>query len=428
MESTSGQRLLSLDVFRGVTIAAMVVVNNPGTWSAVYPQLKHAEWHGWTVTDFVFPFFVFIVGVAIPLALGKRIENGTTSREVSLRILYRSFVIFGLGLFQMGFPFFDPSKTDLSPYVQIPVFIGLILCAGFFIADRFKASIVAVAAVAAILACAYLFDQGFPFEKMERIRIMGVLQRLALCYFFAALIFIRTGWKSQIGIACVLLLTYWGLMHFGGGGDLSPEGNFSGYIDRMILGEEHIWRSSKVYDPEGLLSTIPAIATCLIGVLCGSLINRKQIPLESRINPMFVIGFALTAMGWVWSFWFPINKPIWTSSYALYTSGIAMIFLASLMYLIDVRSYKRWTYPFMVFGVNALALYFASSILTRIMLAIKVDSIEGKTIHSQRWIYDSFFKPLADPMDASLIFALVYLLLWYLLMWALYKKRIFIKV
>lgn len=428
MENTPGQRLVSLDVFRGTTIAAMVVVNNPGTWTAVYPQLKHAEWHGWTVTDFVFPFFVFIVGVAIPLALGNRLENGTTSRQLSLRILYRSFVIFGLGLFQMGFPFFDPSKTDLSPYVQIPVLIGLILCAGLFIADRFKASIVAIAVVAAILAGAYLFDQGFPFERMERIRIMGVLQRLAICYFFGALVFIRTGWRSQIGIAAGLLLLYWGLMHFGSGGDLSPQGNFSGYIDRIILGEEHIWRSTKVYDPEGLLSTIPAIATCLIGVLCGSLINRKQIPLESRINPIFVIGFSLVAAGWVWSFWFPINKPIWTSSYALYTSGIAMIVLASLMYLIDVRSWKRWTYPFMVFGVNALALYFASSILTRIMLAIKLDSIDGKTVHSQRWIYDSFFKPLAHPMDASLIFALVYLLFWYFLMWALYKKRVFIKV
>lgn len=428
MQEASGQRLLSLDVFRGITIAAMVVVNNPGTWSAVYPQLKHAEWHGWTLTDFVFPFFVFIVGVSIPLALAKRVGDGTSSRQIDLRILYRAFVIFGLGLFQMGFPFFDPSKTDLPLAVQIPIIIGLILSAGFFIADRFKASVISILSVAVIFAVAYLIDQGFPAERMERIRIMGVLQRLAICYFFAALIFVRTGWKTQIGMAGVLLFLYWGLMHFGGGGDLSPEGNFSGYIDRMVLGEEHIWRSSKVYDPEGLLSTIPAVATCLIGVVCGSLIRKTDVGLESKINIFFIAGFLLTAGGWVWSFWLPINKPIWTSSYSVYTAGIAMVFLASLMWCIDVRSWRRWTYPFMVFGVNALALYFASSILTRIMLAIKIGAEDGKTIHSQRWIYDSFFKPIAEPMDASLIFALVYLAFWYLLMWALYKKRIFIKV
>jgi predicted acyltransferase len=428
MENDSGQRLLSLDVFRGITIAAMVIVNNPGTWAAVYPQLKHAEWHGWTVTDFVFPFFVFIVGVAIPLALGKRVADGAKDSELFLKILYRSFVIFGLGLFQMGFPFFDISKTSLPVAVKVAAVIGLILTIGFFLADRFKASVVSIAAVTLLLAGAYFADQGFPYERMERIRIMGVLQRLALCYFFAAIVFIKTGWRVQVGLAGILLLFYWGVMHFAGAGDLSPEGNFSGYIDRMILGEEHIWRSSKVYDPEGLLSTIPAIATCMVGVLCGTYLRESKASLEGRINSLFFSGLVLASIGWAWGFWFPINKPIWTSSYAAFTAGMALIFLGTCMWLIEVRSYRKWAHPFTVFGVNALALYFASSILARIMLAVKFDGPEGKVIHSQRWIFDTFFKPLANPMDASLLFALVYLAFWYLLMWALYRKRIFIKV
>jgi len=428
MENGSGQRLLSLDVFRGITIAAMVVVNNPGTWSAVYPQLKHAEWHGWTITDFVFPFFVFIVGVAIPLALGKRLAEGANDKDLFLKILYRGFVIFGLGLFQMGFPFFDISKSQLPLSIQILATIGVILSAGFFLADRFKASVIAILSVTVLLGTTYLFDLGYPFERMERIRIMGVLQRLALCYFFAAILYIKTTWKTQFGIAGSLLLLYWGLMHFAGGGDLSPEGNFSGYIDRIVLGEEHIWRSSKVYDPEGLLSTLPAIATCIIGVMIGSFLKDSKASLESRINVLFFVGLLLTAIGWVWGFWFPINKPIWTSSYAVFTSGMAILFLACCMWVIDLKFYARWSYPFKVFGVNALALYFASSILTRIMLAIKFEGPEGKIIHSQRWLYDSFFKPLASPMDSSLLFAIVYLLFWYLLMWALFKKKIFIKV
>jgi predicted acyltransferase len=428
MENTSEQRLLSLDVFRGITIAAMVVVNNPGTWAAVYPQLKHAEWHGWTITDFVFPFFVFIVGVAIPLALGKRVAEGATDRELYLKILYRGFVIFGLGLFQMGFPFFDISKTTLPLAVKVLAVIGLILTVGFFVADRFKASVISISAVTLLLAGAYFADQGFPYERMERIRIMGVLQRLAICYFFAAIIFIKTGWRLQVVVTAFLLFLYWGLMYFAGGGDLSPEGNFSGYIDRLVLGEEHIWRSSRVYDPEGVLSTLPAIATCIIGVLCGTYIRESKGVLESKISTLFFFGCVLTAIGWSWDFWFPINKPIWTSSYAVFTGGLAMVFLAACMWLIDAKSVRRWTYPFRVFGVNALALYFASSIVARIMFAVKFEIEEGQIIHSQRWIFDSFFKPYAEPMNASLIFALVYLGVWYVLMWALYKKKIFIKV
>ncbi len=218
-------RLLSLDVFRGMTIAGMVLVNNPGTWSAIYTPLEHAEWHGATPTDYIFPFFLFIVGIAIPLALGKRVEEGGINKNIYLKIFRRFALIFLLGLFLAGFPFFDFSTW----------------------------------------------------------RIPGVLQRIAVCYLIASLIFIRTNWKQQTFIAVSLLFVYWALMTL-----INVPGcevttindkacNLAAYLDRLVFGENHIWRSAKVYDPEGILSTIPAIATTLSGVLTGVWLKQNEL-------------------------------------------------------------------------------------------------------------------------------------------------------
>ncbi|MCY7374872.1 MAG: DUF5009 domain-containing protein [Pyrinomonadaceae bacterium] len=381
---TEKNRLLSLDVFRGMTIAGMVLVNNPGTWSAIYSPLAHAEWHGATPTDLVFPFFLFIVGISITLALGKRVEVGGIGKDIYWKILRRSLIIFGLGLFMAAFPFYSFVKGE--------------------------------------------------WLDVSNLRIMGVLQRIAVCYLFAALIFVRTNWKQQAIIAAALLLVYWALMTLINvpGCELTTFNdkacNLAAYLDRVILTENHIWKSAKVFDPEGLLSTLPAIATTLAGVLCGHWLRREKSDYE-KVAAMFFFGVVLAAIGWAWSFWFPINKSLWTSSYVVYTAGLALCFLGFCYWLIDIKGYKKWAKPFVIFGVNALALFVFSGLLAKLLGIIKVGAdADGKSISLQKWIFDVIFLPLASPINASLMFAGSYILLWLFLMWLLYLKRIYIKV
>lgn len=382
--SGSPNRLISLDVFRGITIAGMVLVNNPGTWSAIYPPLEHAEWNGVTPTDLVFPFFLFIVGIAITLALGRRVETGGVNREIYWKILRRSLLIFGLGLFLATFPFYNFSKGE--------------------------------------------------WLDLSTVRIMGVLQRIAVCYMVSALIFLHTNWKEQAIIAGALLLVYWMLMTL-----INVPGcevttfndkacNLAAYLDRTILTENHIWRSAKVYDPEGLLSTIPAITTCLAGVLCGHWLRRK-IDDNEKVSAMFFFGLVLAAIGWCWSFWFPLNKALWTSSYVVYTAGLALCFLGFCYWLIDIKGYKNWNKPFVIFGVNALALFVGSGIMARILGLIRLPGTEeGKTISLQQAIFNNVFLPFASPINASLMYAICFILVWLFLMWLLYRKEIYIKV
>jgi predicted acyltransferase len=383
-ENTAQNRLLSLDVFRGMTIAGMVMVNNPGTWSEIYSPLKHAEWHGTTPTDLVFPFFLFIVGISITLALGRRVEVGGINKDIYLKIFRRSLIIFALGLFLAIFPFYNFTKGE-----------------------------------------------WFDFSTL---RIMGVLQRIAVCYLAASLIFVRTNWKQQAFIAGALLLVYWALMTLINvpGCDVTSFNdkacNLAAYIDRLVLTENHIWRSAKVYDPEGLLSTIPAIATTLAGVLCGHWLRREKNDYE-KVSGLFFFGVVLMAIGWAWSFWFPLNKPLWTSSYVLYTAGLGLCFLGFCYWLIDIKGYRKWAKPFLIFGVNALALFVFSGLLSKLMGIIKVGAGEdGKSISLQSWIFNSIFLPFAEPINASLMFAVSYILLWLFLMWLLYRKQIYIKV
>lgn len=381
--SDSPNRLVSLDAFRGLTVAGMVLVNNPGTWSAIYDPLEHAAWNGITPTDYVFPFFLFIVGVAITLALGRRVETGVVGAEIYRKIIKRAVVIFLLGLFLATFPFYNFTRSE--------------------------------------------------WLDVSTVRIMGVLQRIAVCYLCAALIFLHTSWKQQAIIAAALLLLYWALMTLipVPGCEITTIDdkacNLSAYLDRVILTENHIWKAGKVYDPEGLLSTIPAIATTLAGVLCGHWIRRKIEDYE-KVSAMFFFGVALLAIGYVWQLAFPLNKSLWTSSYVVYTAGLALCFLGFCYWLIDIKGYKAWARPFVIFGVNALVLFVGSGVMARIMGIIKVGEIEGKTVSLQQWIFTSLFLRFAEPVNASLAYAISFILVWLFLMWLLYRRRIFIKI
>ena len=366
-------RLVSLDVFRGLTIAGMVLVNNPGTWSSIYWPLKHAEWHGWTPTDFVFPFFLFIVGVSITLAFAPRVEQGAVQGALYLKVLKRSAIIFGLGLFLNAFPYFD----------------------------------------------------------FANVRIPGVLQRIAICYLIASLIFLKTKVRTQFLIALALLVVYWLVMTriaapgFAAG-DLSKEGSLASYVDRVLLGP-HIWRQGKVYDPEGLLSTIPAVATTLFGVLTGHWLRSERTRWD-KVTGMFVAGAVAVVLGWAWNSFFPINKPLWTSSYVLFTTGLGLQLLALCYWLIDIKGYRRWAWPFEVFGVNALALFVGSGLMVKLMGLIRIPNGDGTRTSSQGWIFRNLFLSWASPINASLFYAIAFILLWLLLMYLLYRKRIFIKV
>ena len=369
----SPKRLVSLDVFRGITIAAMVLVNNPGTWSSIYWPLEHAEWNGWTPTDLVFPFFLFIVGVSITLAFARRVEEGSVKRDLYLKVIKRTAIIFALGLFLNGFPYF----------------------------------------------------------QLGTIRIAGVLQRIAICYLVASLIFLTTKARTQFLIAVALLIIYCLVMtRFAAPGyapgDLSKEGSIASFIDRVLLGQ-HIWRQGKVYDPEGLLSTISAVVTTLFGILTGHWLRSERTQFEKVVG-MFVAGAVCVALGWAWNPFFPINKALWTSSYVLFTAGLALQFLALCYWLIDIHGYRRWAWPFEVFGVNALALFVGSGLMVKLMGLIKLDRGDGTQISSQGWIFRKFFLSWAAPINASLFYAIAFILFWLFLMWLLYRKRIYIKV
>lgn len=373
-DESNKTRLVSLDVFRGMTVAGMILVNNPGTWEAIYSPLEHAEWNGLTPTDLIFPFFLFIVGIAIPIALGKRVEEGIT-KSVYWKILRRSAVIFLIGLLIAAFPYF-----------------------------------------------------GF-----STLRIPGVLQRIAVCYLIASLIFLHTNWKQQLSIGVGLLLIYWFLIT-----SISVPGceittmndkacNLAAYIDRSILGVNHIWSLGKVYDPEGILSTIPAIVTALAGVLTGTWLKTNRTDLE-KASGIFFFGVVLFAVGWCWNLIFPFNKALWTSSYVVVTAGLALCFLGFCYWLIDIKSYTKWTKPFVIFGSNALALYFGAEMTAKILDLIQVTDKTGDPQALQGWIFQTIFLPLASPINASLIYAVCFILFWLFVMWILYRRKIFIKI
>jgi predicted acyltransferase len=334
-------------------MAAMVLVNNPGTWRAIYAPLRHAEWHGLTPTDVIFPCFVFIVGVAIPL-----------SRPTPGRVLRRAAIIFALGIVLNGAPYFD----------------------------------------------------------WATIRIPGVLQRIAVCYLVAALLFLGTRWRAQAVVTAALLLGYWAALTLVpvpgyGRGDLGPEGNLAAWLDRAVLGP-HLWKAARVYDPEGILSTVPAIATALLGVLTGQWLQsgRSQ---RQILAGLALAGATAAVLGALWGLILPVNKSLWTSSYVLLTGGLALLLFAACYWAIEIRGWRRWSAPFVVFGVNALLLFFLSTLMARALTLIHVG---GATL--QKTIFDGAFAPWASPINASLAYAIAYLCLWWLALWGLYRAGI----
>lgn len=370
----SRTRLVSLDVFRGLTIAAMILVNNPGSWSHVYSPLMHAHWHGVTPTDWIFPFFLFIVGVSIALAIGRHKETDMDRKALVLKIVRRSLIIFVIGLFLSGFPYFD----------------------------------------------------------LGSLRIPGVLQRIALVYGVTAILFLwlKPRQLLLVGVAC--LLAYWGLMTLvpvpgGYPPNLDPATNLGAWLDQALLGG-HLWSQSKVWDPEGLLGTIPAIATGISGILTGVWLATDKSHYE-KVAGMMVAGAALLTVSFAWNMVFPFNKQLWTSSYVLYTSGIALLFLGVVYWWIEIKDHRWGTKPFVVYGMNAIVVYTLSGILARTLNAIQWADGAGASLNVKTWLWQSLFQPaFTSAYNASLAYAVTNVLLLLVVAWVMYSRKIFIKV
>ncbi|MGV3503609.1 MAG: acyltransferase family protein [Adhaeribacter sp.] len=371
--SLASRRLLSLDVFRGLTVAAMILVNNPGSWGHIYAPLKHAPWHGCTPTDLIFPFFLFIVGVAIVYALSGAKETPGSHRSVLGKVLRRSLVLFAIGLFLGLFPAFD-------------------------------------------------------FAHM---RIPGVLQRIALVFFCCSLLFLKTRWQTRAWIMAAALLLYWALMTLVpvpgvGEANLEPATNLGAWIDNRLLAG-HLWSQSRVWDPEGLLSTLPALVTGLAGVLTGEWLRSKREEKEKTLG-LFIAGNLALLGGLTWDLAFPLNKALWTSSFVLYTAGWALVVLALLYWLVDVQGYCKAIPPFLAFGMNAIGAFILSGLLPKIFNLIQVSGPGGESMGLRQYFQQTFLVPYFSPLNASLLGAIAFLLLCFLPIWILYKRRIILKV
>ncbi len=363
-------RLVSLDAFRGLTIAGMILVNNPGSWAFVYRPLGHAEWHGWTPTDLIFPYFLFILGVAIPFSFQRRLDDGAHKGDLLRHVALRALVIIGLGLAMRAIPDFD----------------------------------------------------------VLEMRWAGVLQRIGLVYFAAAAAYVLLTRRARWVTAGILLLGYWALMSWVpvpgyGPGDLSPDGNLAAHIDRLVM-DGHLWQGT--WDPEGFLSTLPAIGTALFGIFTGEWLRSGREP-GALSRGMLVAGLLLVPLGLAWGLVFPINKNIWTSSYVVFTAGTALLLLSALHWLIDVKGkrgvWERWM---VVYGMNSIAVYVASGMLTKTMVRIRVGGVDGTSLYN--WIFENVFRSWAGDFNGSLAFALSYVAFWLAMMWVLHARRIYIKV
>ncbi|MEM7381877.1 MAG: heparan-alpha-glucosaminide N-acetyltransferase domain-containing protein [Bacteroidota bacterium] len=359
-------RIVSVDIFRGLTIVLMILVNTPGTWSSVYAPFLHAEWHGYTPTDLVFPFFLFIVGTSIVFAYKNKKADAAAYRKITIR----SLKLIGLGLF-----------------------LGA-------------------------------FTISFPFIKeFSEIRFPGVLQRIGVVFFFAAILFLNFRWKTLIGICAFMLIGYWVLMGFVpvNGMESTFErapNNLANYIDLNVLGT-HMWKDD--YDPEGLLSTIPSICSALLGIFTGLILTSKQ---EQKVRLMVGIGGSLLILGHLWDIIFPINKALWTSSFVLVTAGWANMLLALIYYITDVRKIQFGSI-FRYAGANAITVYFLSSFITKLFYSIKVN--EDLSLHG--WLFETIFvQDFLSAQFSSLLYGLSVVAFYVLLAYVLYKRKIFIKV
>jgi predicted acyltransferase len=398
------ERLLSLDVFRGMTVAGMLLVNDPGSWGAIYPPLEHAPWNGWTPTDLIFPFFLFIAGITTWLSLSSRRARGDDERAIRAQIIRRGVLIFLFGFLVNGFPYFTwgdiPGVADPSLLQRI--------------ADR-----------------------------LPHWRFLGVLQRIGIAYMVAALLTQRTTLRQQVAIIATLLLGYWVVMTalpVPGEGTIGalllndPSRTMAAWTDRLVLDwsrwglGNHIWVSGVTWDPEGVLSTVPAICTAMLGNLAGRWIGERR-PVTERLAGMSAVGSIGMMVGLMWHWVFPINKSLWTSSYVVFTAGMAALSLATVMWIVDFQKVRGWTKPFVIYGVNPIIAFIGSGVMARLIYSIiKVNGPDGRRIPLQAWLYQTLFASWLSPVNASLAFALAFVLFWYGILYVLYRKNIILKV
>ena len=368
-------RRASLDAFRGLAVAGMILVNNPGSWAHVYPPLRHAAWHGATPTDLVFPFFLFAVGAAMSFSFAARAARGDGRGRLWRHVALRAAILYGIGFLMTLVPRFD----------------------------------------------------------FATVRLVGVLPRIGMVCLAAGTMVLFLSRRAVAVAAAVLLLGYWALMAWApvpgfGAGDLSPEGNLAAYLDRIVLGP-HMWSGGGgVYDPEGLLSTLPAVASTLAGLFAGDYLRSGRSAGGAATVRLLGCGAVLVLAGHVWDLAFPVNKPIWTSSYVVYTTGWALATLAVLHELIDVRGWRTWARPLVVCGMNAIAVFVGSGMLAKTLVLWRIPAEGGGTTSAYAFAYDAFFASWAGPLNGSLAFAVATVLLWLGVAWALHARRIFIKV
>lgn len=374
MQPEKKQRLLSLDFFRGLTVAGMILVNDPGDWEHIYAPLEHSKWNGCTPTDLVFPFFLFMVGVSITLAIGSKKDDKTLHKKIILTALKRSIIIY--------------------------IIFALI---------------------------------DFTFRRtFDNFRILGVLPRIAIVFFIAVVLFLKTNFKQQLWIFSIILIIYYVLMNFVpvpgyGPSNLEPSTNLAAWLDTVILTPKHMWSGSKTFDPEGILSTVPSISTCLFGIMAGSWLKRKDRTEPVKATWLFTIACFAIIAGLIWNGFFPINKALWTSSFVLYTGGLATAGLTLSYWLIDVQQRKKYIMPFLAFGANAISAYVAAGVVLAILDLFHV-YLNGTRVGLQEYLYQTFFVPYFSPINASVAGALVYVIILSIPMMILYKKKIFIKV
>jgi predicted acyltransferase len=395
-------RLASLDVFRGLTMIGMLLVNNPGDAAAAYPQLRHSVWDGCTLADLVFPFFLFVVGTTTHLSLRSRLDRGENDAAIRRQIFRRAALLFAIGLLLNWFPFYQYGTIEGHP----------------------RAS-----AVDHLVA------------RLLGLRILGVLQRIAIAYVAAALLSWRASTRRVIALTAALLIGYWlalTVMPVPGEGTiglsvLDQAGrSLSAWFDRLTLDwsrwglGNHIWESTRVYDPEGLFSTIPAIATTMIGVVVGRWLAGPR-SLGERLTGLFAAGALLTLAGLAWGAAFPINKNLWTSSYVLFTAGVGCATLATITWIIDARHATHWTTPFVVFGVNPILAYVGAE-LTAVLFDSTIKLRVGGRLQSMHQLVDERFLAWLPPNAASLAYSVAFVGLWYLVLLVLYRREIVFKI
>ncbi len=370
------QRYLALDVFRGMTVCFMIIVNSPGNWHIAYPPLLHATWHGFTPTDLVFPSFLFAVGNAMAFVMPKYESLG--SGVFWRKTLKRTFIIFLLGYLMYWFPFVQASAGG-----------------------------------------------GIELKPIAETRILGVLQRIALCYFFASIIVYYSSKKFAIWFSIFALVIYWILLYaLGEANDpYSLTGNYGLKLDLIFFGEKHLYHGEGIaFDPEGLLSTLPSVVNVIAGYLVGDYIRTHKSSYET-IAKLLIVGAFLILIGLAWDMFFPINKKLWTSSFVLLTVGLGSAILAVLMYVIDIRKKQKWTYFFVVFGRNPLFIYLLSEIGLILLLILPSNGNSAR-----EWLYKNFFGSFASPIHASFLFAFFFMLACWAVGYVLDRKRIYVKV